>query len=227
VTATRLTLPPDLEFTAEGRSDFVINELLDGTISHDRGPTADRCQPGDVYLSTHPGASFRSTARQASVLAITLPAALIQRVAGSAPQPPRPAGPVRFTAARPDPGAAGRWRHTARFVAGLLANPDTAAQPLIHGPAARLLAATALTVIPNSTLTDPTIEDRHDAHPATLRRAIAFIDDNAHRDLLAADPERATVTAVAYRWGFGSSSRFAAAYRRAYGTTPNQTLRNR
>jgi transcriptional regulator GlxA family with amidase domain len=52
---------------------------------------------------------------------------------------------------------------------------------------------------------------------AYLRRARL---QNAHRDLLAAGPERTTVTAVAYRWGFNGASRFAAAYRRAYGTTP-------
>jgi AraC-like DNA-binding protein len=34
-----------------------------------------------------------------------------------------------------------------------------------------------------------------------------------------------TVTAIAYRWGFTSSSRFAASYRRTYGITPSQTLR--
>ena len=36
-----------------------------------------------------------------------------------------------------------------------------------------------------------------------------------------------TVTAVAYRWGFPSPSRFTAYYRQAYGVTPNQTLRRR
>ena len=43
---------------------------------------------------------------------------------------------------------------------------------------------------------------------------------------LAADPDRDSVTAVAYRWGFSSPSRFAAYYRRSYGVTPSHTLRN-
>jgi len=34
-----------------------------------------------------------------------------------------------------------------------------------------------------------------------------------------------TVTAVAYRWGFRSSRRFAAADREAYGVPPSHTLR--
>ena len=136
---------------------------------------------------------------------------------------------------------------------------------------ARLLAATVLTAFPNTALTDPAIEDRRDAHPATLRRAVAFIDEHAHtdittadittaasvtiravqlafrrhldttptgylrqvrlgharHDLLAAHPVRDSVTAVAYRWGFPSPSRFAAYYRAAYGVLPGNTLRRR
>jgi AraC-like DNA-binding protein len=47
----------------------------------------------------------------------------------------------------------------------------------------------------------------------------------AHRELLAADPGDESVTAVAYRWGFSSPSRFAATYREAYGVAPSCTLR--
>jgi AraC-like DNA-binding protein len=47
----------------------------------------------------------------------------------------------------------------------------------------------------------------------------------AHQDLLRADPAAATVTAVAARWGFASSSRFAAYYYRVYGIRPSHTLR--
>jgi AraC-like DNA-binding protein len=47
----------------------------------------------------------------------------------------------------------------------------------------------------------------------------------AHRELQAADPAQESVTAVAYRWGFASPSRFAARHRAAYGILPSQTLR--
>jgi AraC-like DNA-binding protein len=49
--------------------------------------------------------------------------------------------------------------------------------------------------------------------------------NHAHHQLREADPARETVTAVAYRWGFTSPSRFAARYREAYGITPGHTLR--
>lgn len=47
-------------------------------------------------------------------------------------------------------------------------------------------------------------EDSHDAHPATLRPAVAFIDDNAHLEITIADIAR---------------------YRAAYGVMPSRTLR--
>jgi transcriptional regulator GlxA family with amidase domain len=153
----------------------------------------------------------------------------------------------------------------------VLASRVTAGQPLLASSASQLLAAAALAAFPNNALTDPTIEDRRDAHPDTLRRAVAFIDEHAHtsittadiaaaahvtirtvqlafrryldttpteylrrvrldharQDLLAADPARESVTAVAYRWGFPGPSRFAAYYRQAYGVLPGATLRQR
>ena len=46
---------------------------------------------------------------------------------------------------------------------------------------------------------------------------------HAHHDLLAADPARTTVTAVAYRWGFPSANRFTTAAPTA--SPPVKTLR--
>lgn len=64
---------------------------------------------------------------------------------------------------------------------------------------------------------------RHlDTTPTRYLRRVRL--DRVHRQLLSADAERETVTAVACRWGFASSSRFAAYYRRAYGVSPSSTL---
>ena len=81
-----------------------------------------------------------------------------------------------------------------------------------------------LATFPSNALTEPTAVDRHDASPATLRRAVAFIDEHARQDITVADPALETVTAVALRWGFPSPSRFTAAYHREYGVTPSLTL---
>jgi anti-anti-sigma factor len=49
--------------------------------------------------------------------------------------------------------------------------------------------------------------------------------ERAHQQLLSADPDRTTVTAVAADWHFTNTSRFTAYYRATYGVSPAQTLR--
>jgi AraC-like DNA-binding protein len=48
--------------------------------------------------------------------------------------------------------------------------------------------------------------------------------DRAHAALLAADPARTTVAAVAHRWGFTHLGRFASSYRARFGGSPSDTL---
>jgi transcriptional regulator GlxA family with amidase domain len=60
-----------------------------------------------------------------------------------------------------------------------------------------------LSTFPNNALFDPTIEDRHDSRPVLVRRAVAFIDDNAHRDIALADIAAAVdITPRAVQYGF-------------------------
>jgi AraC-like DNA-binding protein len=100
----------------------------------------------------------------------------------------RAPGPIRLTGYQPtSPLAAQHWQRTIEYLREMLANAEATAQPLIMGGAARLLAATVLTTFPNTALTEPTTQDRHDATAATLRRAIAFIEQHAHTDISSAD----------------------------------------
>lgn len=65
---------------------------------------------------------------------------------------------------------------------------------------------------------------RHlDTTPLAYQRRVRL--EGAHRDLQAADPATATVTAIAASWGFGHGARFAQFYREQFGHTPRQTLR--
>ncbi|MHA0284913.1 helix-turn-helix transcriptional regulator [Mycobacterium sp. C3-094] len=56
-----------------------------------------------------------------------------------------------------------------------------------------------------------------------LRRARL---DHAHRELRRSDPADTSVGIIAARWGFAHTGRFAAMYRRTYGTNPSDTLRD-
>jgi AraC-like DNA-binding protein len=126
-------------------------------------------------------------------------------------------GPIRFTDCRPiSVQAAETWRHTYDYIRVSLAGTDRGDEVLVAGSAMRLLAAVALSAFPNTALLEPTIEDRHDAHPANLRRAITFIDENADRDITPADiamAARVTIRALQLT------------FRRHLDTTPTGYLR--
>ena len=59
--------------------------------------------------------------------------------------------------------------------------------------------------------------------PMTYLRQVRMA--RAHEELLAADSERTTASAVARKWGFGHYGRFAAEYARRFGRKPSETLR--
>ncbi|MDG3013837.1 helix-turn-helix transcriptional regulator [Speluncibacter jeojiensis] len=84
------------------------------------------------------------------------------------------------------------------------------------GPAARLLAATALEVFPNPLVSAGRPHDSVDATAVTVRRATAFIDANAHRDIGVAQ-----IAAAAYV----SPRAVQLAFRRKLDTTPTAYLR--
>jgi AraC-like DNA-binding protein len=250
---------------------LAIGHLRDGRLTYRSDGSERPLRPGDAFLAAQPDRPHIATVEDADMEAAFIDPALLSQVADGEPGGTRQ--PVRLTGYEPvSPQAAQTWKATYAYVRDtVLASPDAAGQPLLASSAARLLAATALAVFPNNALTDPAIEDRHDAHSATLRRAVAFIDehahqditiadiaaaahvtiraaqlafrrhlgttptgylrrvrlDHAHHDLIAADPARDSVAAVAYRWGFPSASRFAVYYRAAYGVPPGHTLRRR
>ncbi len=70
---------------------------------------------------------------------------------------------------------------------GVMCDSFASENPLIVNAVENYLAATVLAAFPTTAPPEPTIEDRHDGTPVLLRRAIAFIDDNAHRDISVAD----------------------------------------
>jgi AraC-like DNA-binding protein len=267
-----VTLPADLTFAVGPLDQVIISTVTRGAVQIERGQDIDRYGPGDVLLgSTQHGLTVRTHAL--SDHNVILPLRLLYAVAGTEPGT---SAPLRFLSPRPlGPAARAQWAGVTRFVDSLLANPEASLSPLIVTSAARLLAATALTVFPNTAI-GPGLQDRRDAPAATvrratatLRRATAFIDEQperditvtdiaaaacvtvralqmafrreldttpmaylrtvrlarAHRELLDLGPQQETVTAVAYRWGFSSTSRFSAYYRETYGVTPKQTLR--
>lgn len=245
-----------------------LGHVIGGAVSYQRGRGSAPYTAGDAFLVAQPDRPFHAEIDNADVEYAVLDPELLNQVAGTAPGCRKPR-PFRFTAYQPStPHDTMLWLSTYCLVREILTTAP-AGQPLVTGAAGRMLAAAALAAFPNNARSEPAAGDSRDATPAGLRRALDFIDGNAHRDiapadiaaaahvspralqlafqrhlgrtptaylrgvrlerahrqLLAADPGRETVTAIAYRWGFPSSSRFAGYYRQAYGTLPSETLR--
>jgi len=137
--------------------------------------------------------------------------AIFAQVADTGPEP------VRFTGYRPtSANAAKLWINSHAYVRDNLIRPSGAGNPLLAGSVGRLLASVALSVFPNNAVREPTIEDRHDAHPNTVRRAITFIEEHAERDIGAADIAGAANVTV---------RTLQLAFRRHLDTTPMAYLR--
>jgi AraC-like DNA-binding protein len=257
-----------LDVTGEPRGLLVIGHLRSGLVRYGTNGSERSYRPGDVFLAIRPGLPHVGRSIDIDTELAVIDPVLLSQVAATAPA--RTSQPLRFTGCDPvSPAGARLWLNTCAYVRDtFLAIPEAAAERLVAASAQQMLASVALTVFPNNALTDPTSQDQHDASPAALGRAVAFIDehahediavsdiaaaakvtiravqlafrrhlattptaylrrvrlDHAHRELTTADPALNTVTAVAYRWGFSSPSRFAAYYRNAYGSHPSQTL---
>jgi AraC-like DNA-binding protein len=183
---TDLALPGQYTFLVRGHGMVRIDTVGAGTLQADRGQRTDRYQTGDAFIASRPGARHIARTGDFRAHAVVLPMALLARVASTAPRPAPT--PLRFLADDPvNPAARNQWVRTTRYVKNALANPLADESPLITSSAGQLLAATALAVFPNNALTDPTVEDRHDASTATVRQAIEFINDHAGQDISAAD----------------------------------------
>ncbi|WP_433087805.1 helix-turn-helix transcriptional regulator [Dactylosporangium sp. CA-052675] len=193
----------------------MMGRVLGGSFSYRRG--AERCdnEPGDIFMLAYPDAPYQSINIDVDLEFAVIDPALLAQVADTGPD--RGAEPFRFTGFHPlSPQAARLWGTTFDFVRDNVADTPAALEPLLAGNAARLLLATALATFPSNVSHEPTIEDRRDAHPVTLRRAVAFIDANAHRDISPADVAAAAHVTI---------RTLQLAFRRHLDTTPGAYLR--
>ncbi|AHH98756.1 helix-turn-helix domain-containing protein [Kutzneria albida] len=207
----------ELDYVANPKGSVGLVGLESGTFPRvETEGVQDSHGPGEVFLVAQPDRPYAGRCCHARFSYTVLEPALLSQVAATAPG--RTDTPVRLTSYRPvSPGAGQYLARTITYLRDhVLANLTLRDTSLIASTAPQLLAATVLATFPNTALLDPTIEDRHDAHPATLRRAMAFIDDHAHHEISLADIAAAahvTIRTLQY------------AFRRHRGTTPMGYLR--
>jgi AraC-like DNA-binding protein len=178
--------------------------------------SGERLGPGDIAVNGQPGQQQHVRYTPSSFTLVVLP---MQTLAAAAQdRPDDDLKPLRFHSLHPTrPAASGQWLRTVDYITkSMHACPDGPGQPLLAGAASRMLTATLLTTFPNTWTTEPHYQDRTDATPTALARAIAFIEANADVDITILDIARAayvTVRAVQL------------AFRRQLDTTPLQYLR--
>ncbi|MEU7869125.1 helix-turn-helix transcriptional regulator [Dactylosporangium sp. NPDC049140] len=192
-----------------------MGRVLGGSFSYRGGADQSDNETGDIFLIAHPDSPYQSMNVDVDLEFAVIDPALLALVADT--DAGRGAEPFRFTGTHPVSAQAMRlWSTTYDFVRDNIAGTPAAHKPLLAGNATRLLLATALATFPSNVSHDPTVGDRRDAHPATLRRAVAFIDDNAHRDISPADVAGASHVTI---------RTLQLAFRRHLDTTPGAYLR--
>ncbi|MFF7654796.1 helix-turn-helix domain-containing protein [Streptomyces sp. NPDC007983] len=212
-----LDLNFDMSYAVTPLGRICLCLVHEGTIQkHTFQGVEDSFGPGDVVSFAPPELPYAGRICSARYNITMLDPALLDQVAATADR--ADTGPVRLIGHRPhSPAAARRLRETIVYVRDhVLSEPAVAGQPLVASTAAQHLAASVLTTFPNTALTEPTASDGRDAHPAMLRRALAYIDDHADRPVTVAGiaaAARVTVRALQY------------AFRRHLDTTPLAHLR--
>ena len=104
------------------------------------------------------------------------------------------------------------WRSTVGFVANQLETPDSPlAEPLVYSQTLDLLGSAAVKTFPNTTMTADYQPGPGKVAPAAMRRAVSYIEANAHRPVTLTDIAAAVaVSPPALQQGFV----------RQYGTSP-------
>jgi AraC-like DNA-binding protein len=207
-----------MDFDAEGDplEALVFGELTSGQVCQESAGSDRHYGPGEVFLTARCSDPYSATVHDADVRLTVIDPAMPSQVAD--PAPGRAQVPVRFTGYEPvSAQAQEQWKSTCAYLREhLLADPEAAATSLVAASATRLLVATALATFPNNALTDPTTQDRHDSSPATLHRAVAFIDEHAHQDIALADIAAAAHVTI---------RAMQLAFRRHLNTIPSRYLR--
>ncbi|MBU2664894.1 helix-turn-helix transcriptional regulator [Actinoplanes bogorensis] len=195
--------------------DFTTVTLLSGGINWSAGHERLALRGGDVFRVSTTAANDAMYVTY-DIITISVPTAVIERVAEAHLGAVGPS--LRFDGMAPVSAAAGRqWLTLAGYVRQMFTTPGPGLDsPLILERLIDMIAAAALTIFPNTTMTGVYQAGPGRVAPAALRRAVAYIDANAHRPISLTDiADAAGITGRAVQ----------AAFRRHYELTPMAYLR--
>lgn len=208
----RMTFGMSVEVRSEPLDVLCIGRVRHGAVAYEFGGTEQHHVKGDVFMGAPNGTDFVSRIDELDAEWTIFEPSLLAEVAGVEPSGARA---LRMLSPKPTSIASARlWSRTYSYLRDSLTSPIDS--PLITAQAARLLAAVTLETFPNTAVTEPSRTDAHDAHPETVRRAIALIESDPSADL--------TSGAIA-RAAFVTPRALQLAFRRHLDTTPMAYLR--
>jgi AraC-like DNA-binding protein len=216
VSLDELELSFDMKYDAQPLGKICLCQVTTGMIEeHHLDGTTDYFQAGDIGLLTPPDLPYSGVVHRARYSITMFDPALLNQVAASTPD--RDLEPIRLTGHRPvSPAAARHLSHVLEHIRGLAVDRTVSEQPLVASAAAQYLAASVLHALPSTAHTDPTASDRNDAHPETVRRALAYLESHVRDDITVAD-----IAAAAYV----TVRALQLAFRRHLDSTPMAYLR--
>jgi AraC-like DNA-binding protein len=176
----------DLQYEAEPMETILLCRVLKGAIEdHIPGRQPEMFTTGEAAaIGALEGTAYSGFVHRANFTAISIDRRLLTEVAG----PSQGGSTVQLTSSAPiSADASQHLVEVIDHVRHTVINAPSAQAPFLAGSVARYLAATMLTVFPNNAIIEPTASDRRDSTSALLRRAIAFIEDNAADDISPAD----------------------------------------
>jgi AraC-like DNA-binding protein len=186
----------------EGFHDFVFFTVHDGSVqvrSREGSTVATR---GDV--SFYPlGIPIEFAMHRFDVTTLRLPAGRVRQVAEDTTG--LPAARLHFDDITPVSASMHRyWRSLVSLASAALMDPESPlSSHILADDLARTMATAALHTFPNSTMTRQHEPGPGNVTPATIRRAVAHIDANAHRPLQLNEIAQAAGTSVrALQYGF-------------------------
>ncbi|MBG6102078.1 AraC-like DNA-binding protein [Micromonospora vinacea] len=214
VGVTRLHYSARTQVQTAPDGDLNITHLMGGRFTVARAKDEYRLRSGDVMLIL-PDHAEDLAYDDVDTFVARLPRALLEKVAHA--ETGISGADLCFDSSRPISTALGRhWTQTvSHLTRSVLSDPALMANPLIAGNARHLLAATVLAVFPN-TAHAAVLRAVGDVTPRAIRRAVAYVDDNADQPLTV--DQIATVAGVRPR-------ALQLAFRRHHDTTPMQYVR--
>ncbi|NIL80401.1 helix-turn-helix domain-containing protein [Rhodococcoides kroppenstedtii] len=180
----------DFDYVGEPLDHLCLTHVRSGALEHrESGDASVVSGPGTATaISWREGVPYAGHLRHGHFDTVLVDRGLLGTVAAAAPGHDESAR-VTLRAGTPVSSAANNLLvRTIRYIVrDVLSDPAAAASPLVRNSVTHHLVSCVLHAFPSTAVFEPTVEDRRDATPLLLRRAIAFIDDNAHRPVTVAD----------------------------------------